>query len=84
MPGRAGFCAISSVLRSGGFIHPKLDSWQGVGLLCLHKGALLRLSFSLPVMPERESLGMPHESAPTCAFRDDIRIEASWGPLCSV
>lgn len=77
-------CGFLSVLRSGGFIHPKLDSWQGVGLLCLRKGALLRLSSSLPVMPERESLGMPHESAPTCAFRDDIRIEASWGPLCSV
>ena len=72
------------VLRSGAFIRPKFDSWQGVGLLCLHKGALLRLSSSLPVMPERESLGKQHESAPTCAFRDDIRIQASWGPPCSV
>ena len=27
---------------------------------------------------------MPHEATPTCAFRDDIRIQASWGPLCSV
>ena len=77
-------CGFLRVLRSGGFIRPKLDSWQGVGLLCLCKGALLRLSSSLPVMPERESLGMPHESAPTCAFSDDIKIQASWGPLCSI
>ena len=64
------------VLRSGAFIRPKFDSWQGVGLLCLHKGALFRLSSSLPVMPDRESLGMQQESAPTCAFREDNRIEA--------
>ena len=77
-------CGFLRVLRSGAFIRPKFDSWQGVGLLCLHKGALLRLSSSLPVMPERESLGKQHESAPTCAFRDDNRIQASWGPPCSV
>ena len=69
-------CGFLRVLRSGGFIHPKLDSWQGVGLLCLRKGALLRVSSSLPVMPDRESLGMQQESAPTCAFREDNRIEA--------
>ena len=40
-------CGFLRVLRSGGFIRPKLDSWQGVGLLCLCKGALLRLSSSL-------------------------------------
>ena len=78
-------CGFLRVLRSGGFVSPKLDSWQSVGLLSLFMdGSSLRLRSSLPVMPERESLGMPHEATPTCAFRDDIRIQASWGPLCSV
>ena len=38
-------CGFLRVLRSGAFICPKLDSWQGVGLLCLRKEALFRLSF---------------------------------------
>lgn len=74
IPGRAWFCGVLLQSKGRGFLKSSLGiltltpgrAWDS--FLCLPKDPLLRLKSLLPEVPERQSLGMPHEATPTCAL----------------